>query len=46
MFSQENNNAWESNVNWAGKTGMSKNASYQGMKVNFSQALGIDQLSA
>ena len=46
MFSQENNNAWESNVNWAGKTGMSKNASYQGMKVTFAQALGIDQLSA
>ena len=46
MFSQENNNEWESNVNWAGKTGMSKNASYQGMKVTFAQALGIDQLSA
>ena len=46
MFSQENNNAWESNVNWAGKNEMSKNASYQGMKVTFSQALGIDQLSA
>ena len=46
MFSQENNNAWESNVNWAGKNEMSKNASYQGMKVTFAQALGIDQLSA
>jgi hypothetical protein len=42
MFSQENNNAWESNVNWA-NSGMNK--SYQGMKVNFAQALGIDQLS-
>jgi len=46
MFSQENNNAWESNVNWAGKNEMSKNASYQGIKVTFAQALGIDQLSA
>jgi hypothetical protein len=37
MFSQDNNSAWESNVSWAGKTGMSKNENYQGESVNFAQ---------
>jgi len=37
MFSQDNNSAWESNVSWAGNTGMSKSASYQGESVNFDQ---------
>ncbi len=39
MFSQDNNSAWESNVSWAGNTGMSKRANYQGESVNFDQEL-------
>ncbi len=51
MFSQSynaptNNSAWESNVSWAGNTGMSKSASYQGESVNFDQELNSSQLSA
>ena len=50
MFSQSynadrNNSAWESNVSWAGNTGMSKRANYQGESVNFDQELNTNQLS-
>ena len=33
----EDNSAWESNVSWAGDTGMTPSANYQGESVNFSQ---------
>ncbi len=46
MFSQDNNSAWESNVSWAGNTGMSKRANYQGESVNFDQELNSSQLSS
>ena len=51
MFSQSynadrNNSAWESNVSWAGNTGMSKRANYQGESVNFDQELNSSQLSS
>ena len=46
MFSQYSNYNWEQNINWAGKTGMSKSASYQGESVNFDQELNTRQLSA
>ena len=39
MFSQDNNSAWESNVSWAGKTGMTKRQNYQGESVNFDQSI-------
>jgi hypothetical protein len=50
MFSQSynadrNNSAWESNVSWAGNTGMSKRANYQGESVNFDQELNTNQIS-
>jgi len=50
MFSQSynadrNNSEWESNVSWAGNTGMSKRANYQGESVNFDQELNTNQIS-
>ena len=44
MFSQSynadrNNSEWESNVSWAGNTGMSKSGNYQGESINFDQEL-------
>jgi len=33
----EDNSAWESNVSWAGNTGMTPSANYQGESVTFSQ---------
>jgi len=40
-----NNSAWESNVSWAGNTGMSKSENYQGMNVNFDQELSNADLT-
>ena len=50
MFSQSynaptNNSAWESNVSWAGNTGMSKSGNYQGMNINFDQELSNADLT-
>ena len=50
LFSQSynaptNNSAWESNVSWAGNTGMSKSGNYQGNSVNFDQELNSTQVS-
>ena len=44
MFSQSynadrNNSEWESNVSWAGNTGMNKSGNYQGMNINFDQSI-------
>lgn len=42
----EDNSAWESNVSWAGDTGMTPSANYQGESVTFSQVSNSDLLTA